>query len=142
MKATFFWLVLSILAIGGLMVLACAQTENLRSNGTMPAASPASSQANEQTAAQKHPEVEFTVGCYECHTEATPEVAEQWYQSTHGKLNIGCFICHDDGIEEFSPKPTTERCLTCHTRQEVNFAKSEASSCFSCHNGHTLTFHN
>jgi hypothetical protein len=90
----------------------------------------------------KHPEVDWTLGCAECHEETTPEIFEQWSQSRHGDVGFGCYICHGDGTEEFYSKGNDERCSGCHAEQEVSFENSGMESCFDCHNGHTLKFHN
>ncbi len=94
-----------------------------------------------KSAEKKHPDVDFSVSCFECHQEVTPEVAETWSKSMHGQVNIKCFICHGDGQEEFYPKPSDTRCISCHSTKEVDFGKVEATSCFSCHDGHALKFH-
>jgi len=91
---------------------------------------------------EKHPEVDFSVSCTECHREATPEIVAQWENSKHGLVNVKCYVCHGDGEVEFSPKPTSDRCVGCHSRYEVDFSKLAVKSCFSCHHGHTLKFHN
>ncbi|RMD99232.1 MAG: hypothetical protein D6814_05965 [Calditrichaeota bacterium] len=145
------FVIFMFLLLGGVLLLACAQSEQMRNTGrSMPASKAAlasqsarnvQSPLKHKAIDEKHPEVDFSISCYECHTEATPEITQQWHNSTHGKVNIKCFICHGDGEQEFSAKPTTDRCLACHSRQEVDFSKTEASSCFSCHNGHTLKFH-
>jgi len=90
----------------------------------------------------EHPDVDWTLGCAECHAEETPEIFKQWSESRHGQVNFGCYICHGDGIEEFSAKGNDDKCSGCHAEQEISFEKSKMESCFDCHNGHTLKFHN
>lgn len=90
----------------------------------------------------KHPDVDWTISCTECHADVTPEVVEKWSESRHGAVNFGCYICHGDGEEVFYAKGTDERCIGCHAGQEVNFEKIKMKSCFDCHNGHSLKFHN
>ena len=90
----------------------------------------------------KHPKVDWTIGCTECHEEITPKVFKDWNMSKHGQVGFGCFICHGDGQEEFNAKGKDNGCLGCHSAMEVNFKKTKVKSCFDCHNGHTLKFHN
>lgn len=90
----------------------------------------------------KHPDVDWTISCNDCHMDVTPEIVEAWSESRHGQVNFGCYICHGDGEEVFHPKGSDERCIGCHAGQEVIFENSKLESCFDCHNGHTLKFHN
>jgi hypothetical protein len=96
----------------------------------------------EQQAPQqkKHPRVDFTQGCAECHTRRTPAVVEQWQQSRHNP-NVGCFICHGDGEVEFNAKPNTDSCMTCHAAKAEDMARAPVQNCFACHNSHRLKFH-
>jgi hypothetical protein len=89
----------------------------------------------------KHPEVDFSVSCVECHRDATPEIVSQWKSSKHGLMNFACYMCHGDGKQEFSRRPGTERCQACHSALNVDFSRTPAKNCFDCHNGHTLKFH-
>jgi hypothetical protein len=97
---------------------------------------------NQFSAKDKHPDVDWSIGCAECHADATPEVFSKWENSRHGKVNFGCYMCHGDGQEQFSAKGNDDSCLGCHSSQEVDFNKSKVKSCFDCHEGHTLKFHN
>ncbi|NOY60235.1 MAG: hypothetical protein GXO75_15095 [Calditrichaeota bacterium] len=90
---------------------------------------------------EKHPEVDFSVGCVECHSEVTPEATAEWQHSKHGKFKVGCFVCHGDGEVNFKSKPDDESCISCHSDYEVDWSKSKEKSCFDCHKGHTLKFH-
>ncbi|MDQ7062975.1 MAG: hypothetical protein Q9P90_01885 [candidate division KSB1 bacterium] len=132
--------------LSALVFFACAQTEHARKMNQAVDTDQAvvSAQLAEAGTAQQdeHPDVDFNQSCYDCHKEETPEVAEQWHASLHGMVNVGCFVCHGDGTTEFVVQPSTERCIACHSPKEVDYSKTEASSCFSCHNGHTLKFHN
>ncbi|OQY26322.1 MAG: hypothetical protein B6244_13940 [Candidatus Cloacimonetes bacterium 4572_55] len=100
----------------------------------------ASSQAEQ---APQHEEVDDfgNLSCKECHADMTPDIVDEWDKGMHGQVNIGCFVCHGDGEVEFYPQPTTERCIGCHSSYEASYEKLEVSSCFSCHQGHTLEFH-
>lgn len=90
----------------------------------------------------KHPDVDWTISCSDCHKDVTPDIFDAWSESRHGQVNFGCYICHGDGEETFHAKGTDERCSGCHAGQEVNFENTNLKSCFDCHNGHTLKFHN
>jgi len=89
----------------------------------------------------KHPDVDFSISCVECHQEATPDAVKDWKSSMHGRMNFGCYMCHGDGQEEFYPHPGSERCIGCHSPQEVDFSQLPVKNCFDCHKGHTLKFH-
>jgi hypothetical protein len=89
----------------------------------------------------KHPPVDWSVSCVDCHTSQTPKAVEEWSASKHGVVGVGCFICHGDGEVEFYRKPSGAQCVACHSAQEVNFAKLPVKTCFGCHAGHTLKFH-
>ena len=97
---------------------------------------------NNSQVEDKHPDVDWTVGCQDCHSEATPEIFQAWENSRHGTVNFGCYICHGDGQETFYAKATDDRCLGCHAGHEVNYENTKFESCYDCHNGHTLKFHN
>lgn len=94
-----------------------------------------------QEKADKHPEVDFSISCTECHEEETPAAVKDWRKSKHGVMNFGCYMCHGDGVEEFQSKPATDSCIGCHSAQEVDFTKTSVKNCFDCHKGHTLKFH-
>ncbi len=115
----------------GFMIFACAQTEAVRTKA--PVAS--------TVAQSKHPEADFSMSCLECHQSTTPEVTAEWESSKHGQVNVGCFVCHGDGEVEFYNKPQGERCIGCHSPQEVDFTKLPVKTCFGCHDGHDLKFH-
>ena len=89
----------------------------------------------------EHPDVEFDVSCATCHAEETPEAYAAWESGVHGDVNIGCFICHGDGTETFTLKPDVETCRGCHDSAFASFEASGQESCFACHDGHTLKFH-
>ncbi len=89
----------------------------------------------------KHPEADYSESCLDCHQEMTPEITEEWDSGMHGTMRVGCFICHGDGEVEFTVEPDTELCMSCHSKWETTYDGIDAKSCFSCHDGHTLTFH-
>ncbi len=91
--------------------------------------------------ADKHPDVDFSISCVECHTEVTPKAVQEWKSSKHGMMNFGCYMCHGDGQEDFAARPGSDRCIACHSGQEVDFSKTPVKNCFDCHQGHTLKFH-
>lgn len=98
-------------------------------------------QAGGKRGVAKHPEVDFSISCQECHAEQTPQIFKEWKESKHGVMNYGCYMCHGDGVEEFSSKPGSERCTACHSPQSVDFGQLPVKNCFDCHQGHSLKFH-
>ncbi|MBD3223562.1 MAG: hypothetical protein GF313_02465 [Caldithrix sp.] len=90
---------------------------------------------------EKHPDVDFTQSCRECHAQVTPEIHKAWKESAHGRMNFSCYMCHGDGTQEFHVKPGSETCISCHSDQEVDFSQSKVDNCFDCHQGHSLKFH-
>lgn len=89
----------------------------------------------------KHPRVDFSVGCESCHEKETPRVVERFRAGAHSSTSVSCVLCHGDGEVEFRVRPASELCLTCHAENEVDFAKTPAKSCFDCHHAHSLKFH-
>ncbi|MBN2366360.1 MAG: hypothetical protein JXL67_09330, partial [Calditrichaeota bacterium] len=79
--------------------------------------------AGDKNKAEKHPEVDYSISCQECHSELTPEIFQEWQDSKHGVMNYGCYMCHGDGVEEFAAKPGSERCTACHSPQTVDFSQ-------------------
>lgn len=97
--------------------------------------------AGEKNKPEKHPNVDLSIGCQECHAQQTPNIFKEWKESKHGVMNYGCYMCHGDGVEEFAAKPKSERCTACHSGQTVDFTKLQVKNCFTCHQGHSLKFH-
>ena len=93
-----------------------------------------------QQTEEKHPDVDWTLGCQTCHEEMTPDIYEKWHNSDHGMVGFGCYICHGDGQEEFHPTGSDEKCSGCHYEQTESMT-AEFDNCFVCHNGHSLKFH-
>ncbi|MEX1276060.1 MAG: hypothetical protein WEE20_09010 [Bacteroidota bacterium] len=94
-----------------------------------------------QAAKTVHLSVDWSISCEDCHVKETPKAVKEWQFGKHGEVNVGCFVCHGDGVEEYHPQPSTERCIGCHPRQEADMQGRAEPSCFSCHHGHTLKFH-
>ena len=90
----------------------------------------------------QHPDVDFSLTCLECHTDMTPAVVDEWQSGMHGEVNVKCYVCHGDGEVEFYPSGSDDGCIGCHSPQEVDFDAVPVSSCYDCHNGHSLKFHN
>ncbi len=90
---------------------------------------------------EKHPDVDFSISCVECHQEVTPDIVKEWKSTKHGMMNFGCYMCHGDGQVEFKVKPDTDNCLNCHTGEPVDASKGGNTNCFSCHKPHDLKFH-
>ena len=94
----------------------------------------------------EHPEVDGAVtadACDVCHSEVTPEIYGEWYQSQHGLLNVKCFVCHGSTGDDFTDKPTMDRCVGCHADQVETMAMPfmKDKGCFTCHPAHALMAH-
>lgn len=85
-----------------------------------------------------HPEVNYDMGCADCHMTETPAITKAWKSSGHGKMNFGCYICHGDGVEYFTSKPSSEGCISCHSGSMEHLEDVGETGCFDCHNGHSL----
>lgn len=116
-----------------MLVFMCAQQKPLRSGEPEVQA--------KSGVTESHPDVDFSMGCVECHTSMTPAVVTTWDASLHGQANVKCYVCHGDAREEFYPAGNDERCSGCHSAKAVDFVSLPETSCFDCHNGHTLKFH-
>ena len=97
---------------------------------------------NNELPQDEHPDVDWSIGCQECHADETPDIYSAWENSKHGHVNFGCYICHGDGQETFYAKGIDDNCAGCHAAQIVEFEGTKFSSCYDCHDGHTLKFHN
>lgn len=133
MKRMFPVGVLAALGLTLTVIFACAQQKPLRAT--------ADSGARTATEIVTHPEVDFSMGCVECHTTMTPDVVSRWQGSLHGKANVKCYVCHGDAREEFHAAGDAARCTGCHAGKAVDFTARPEHNCFDCHNGHTLVFH-
>lgn len=90
----------------------------------------------------EHLDVDWNIGCQECHSEETPDIFAEWEASRHGTVGFGCYICHGDGEETFSAAGSIDGCQGCHDGYEEKCGiESKNKSCFSCHNGHTLALY-
>jgi hypothetical protein len=97
-------------------------------------------QPQQQPQQKKHPRVDFSQSCVECHTRRTASRVEAWQQSAHNP-NVGCFVCHGDPETDFVAKPTNTACMSCHATKAAAMERAQVSSCFTCHDGHRLKFH-
>jgi hypothetical protein len=94
------------------------------------------------TPVEEHLDVDWNVGCQECHAEETPDIFAEWKDSRHGTVGFGCYICHGDGEETFAATGSVDGCQGCHDGYEEKCGvESKDKSCFSCHNGHTLALY-
>ncbi len=72
--------------------------------------------------------------CYDCHTDETPALAEQWKDSAHARKNVGCYECHQakkgeiDAWEHegyfISALVTPKDCGRCHEKIAAEFSGS------------------
>jgi hypothetical protein len=86
----------------------------------------------------KHPEIteqEKLVPCSECHQQATPEVYEQWFNSSHDPGMVRCSQCHGT-YENFKVEPATSVCATCHMDMIEKCPKDQ--KCWACHRPHSF----
>lgn len=89
--------------------------------------------------ADKHPEEIGNADCMDCHTEVTPEIAQDWEASVHGMTGVKCGVCHGDEFN-FRKAPAESTCRGCHAAQVENNLKS-SQACSSCHPTHTFNVH-
>ena len=90
-------------------------------------------------AASSHPALsaqEMLIDCAECHKEATPEIAKEWYDSKHGLGMVKCYQCHG-GFNNFAVTPSRDACAACHAAQLTKCPQDKA--CWQCHLPHTFT---
>ncbi|HMK55038.1 MAG TPA: cytochrome c3 family protein [Dissulfurispiraceae bacterium] len=88
-------------------------------------------------AAKKHPPITAEQDCEECHDSQ----AQVWQDSKHGLMGVKCVVCHGDPNKNFVAKPTSKRCVGCHSEQVAGTAenhKMKQKNCWTCHNGHSL----
>jgi len=88
----------------------------------------------------QHIEVDFTISCVECHSDTSPEVVQAWREGKHGEYDHGCQICHGLSAGDFNARPRNSICRRCH-QQRIPVSRTSARSCFDCHEGHSLKFH-
>lgn len=84
-----------------------------------------------------HPELgeqEQYIDCADCHTEATPDVYKEWYDSVHGVAMIKCYLCHGT-FESFVVSPQRDNCATCHADM---LEKEQGTPCYECHIPHSF----
>ncbi len=84
-----------------------------------------------------HPELteqEQLIACADCHSEATPEVQKEWFDSVHGIAMVKCYQCHGT-FGEFVVTPSKENCATCHADM---MDKEPNTLCWECHVPHSF----
>jgi len=119
-----------LLLVTALILAACP----LAAQRTKPSKSPSTK------ALVKHPAIEATLECSDCHEAESKE----WTASKHGQALVKCLGCHGSIQENFIPKPAAGRCLACHGALVRNLdavALTKGKSCFQCHAPHTLDPH-
>jgi len=87
---------------------------------------------------QVHPELskqEKYIDCAQCHTEATPQVHQEWFASLHGLAMVKCYQCHGT-FETFRVTPTRQDCASCHENMMKKCPQDKA--CWQCHIPHTF----
>lgn len=85
-----------------------------------------------------HPEIteqEKLLPCSECHQQTTPEVYEQWFNSSHGIGMVKCYQCHGT-YENFKVEPAISDCAVCHIKMVEKCPKDQ--KCWACHTPHSF----
>jgi hydroxylamine dehydrogenase len=72
--------------------------------------------------------------CYQCHSEKTPVIAQQWVDSKHAGIGVGCFECHHadpadaDAFTHYGQTIATivtpKDCGLCHVAETEEFTQS------------------
>src|SRR5512135_330636 len=72
--------------------------------------------------------------CYQCHSEKTPVIAQQWADSKHAGIGVGCFECHHadpadaDAFthhgQTIATIVTPKDCGVCHVAETEEFTQS------------------
>jgi len=97
--------------------------------------------SSQQPVMAEHPvltEQEKLLPCFECHKDVTPDIYDEWYNSSHGIGSVKCYQCHGT-YEELTKVPAMDRCGACHAA-EVSHSE-QATPCWNCHLSHTFTGH-
>jgi hypothetical protein len=131
---------LGLLVLPGLVVaLSCATGPVPQADDPAPtvgagvAAAPAATQ-------DRHPRVDYSTSCQDCHRASDPAIVRDWEQSLHGQQGVGCFVCHGDGTFQFEARPGDGSCVACHSVVMGSLAHPPADRCFSCHDAHRLAY--
>ncbi|MTI81885.1 MAG: nitrate reductase [Firmicutes bacterium] len=76
--------------------------------------------------------------CYDCHSEATPGITEQYAHSKHVTRGVSCLDCHTAEVdnaaviehkgEEMVAQPTPQNCAQCHQAEVAQFDASNHSA--------------
>lgn len=91
---------------------------------------------------------EKSADCYKCHREATPKIAQHWYESKHGVTLVKCYVCHGqpgrEGSIPFAVNPDVD--TTCRKCHDPSIKKMEARfglnlRCNQCHPFHQDSIH-
>ncbi|MGO9953814.1 MAG: cytochrome c3 family protein [Dissulfurispiraceae bacterium] len=86
---------------------------------------------------KEHIEITMEQTCSECHAGEN----DVWENSKHGLMGVKCVVCHGDPNINFVARPTSERCVGCHSELVAGRAeghKMKQKSCWTCHDGHSL----
>ena len=86
-----------------------------------------------------HPELsqqEMLIACDACHQQETPDVYQEWYDSSHGMVMVKCYECHGT-FETFRVTPTRDNCAVCHANMMDKCPDDKP--CWQCHIPHKFT---
>ncbi|WP_232363708.1 cytochrome c3 family protein [Desulfogranum japonicum] len=85
-----------------------------------------------------HPDLteqEMLMPCSDCHSETTPDLQKEWFNSIHGLAMVKCYQCHGT-FETFKVTPEREDCAACHADM---LKKCPADKpCWDCHVPHSF----
>jgi len=68
-----------------------------------------------------------------------------WQSGKHGLMNVKCVVCHRSTDANFIAKPGIDRCAGCHGELVDQLKRMPAAAhttCFTCHDNHSLTVKN
>ncbi len=142
MKFAALLTLVTILFVG---ILACTMPEPSASPSepVAPEASPPPEEAlpaaSEPLPHPEIPEEAVYRACTACHKVATPQIYEDWYNSTHGLDNVKCFQCHGT-YENFRKVPEMTTCAICHQGQ-MKSRVQQGKKCWECHAPHLFRGH-
>jgi len=81
-------------------------------------------------------EQDMLIACSSCHQQTTPEVYNEWYNSTHGIAQVKCYQCHGT-FENLQVTPDmAQSCGSCHANKLGKHTGSQL--CWECHDVHSF----
>lgn len=82
-------------------------------------------------------EQQMLTACSDCHRQATPQLYDEWYASTHGLGSVKCYQCHGT-FEGLRKTPDMQgSCGSCHADKLGDHTGSQ--NCWNCHDVHSFS---